>query len=168
MDQARRPGALPARRASPSLPSLRVPERNATFLAQSITATGKRHMTRTTFALIAATVAAAAGGLALASCSNDSFSTCHVAALDFDGPLLTVAVKDSARVRAVTVSDCTKIGRAVVFSLKDPSLANIRVISDTTIMLTGAAVGQTLLYVQPRDYRQNRDSIFLTVIGENP
>ncbi len=138
------------------------------FLGQSITATGKPLMRRAICALIAATVAAAGGGLVLASCSNDTFSTCHVAALDFDSHLLTVAVKDSARLRAVTVSDCTKIGRAVVFSLKDPSLASIRVLSDTTIMLTGAAVGQTLLYVQPRDYRQNRDSIFLTVIGDNP
>jgi len=127
-------------------------------------------MTRATVALIAATTAAAAGvGLALTSCNSSELAGCSLAALDFGGlSYFQLAVNDSATIRAVTISDCTKIGRAVTFSLRNPSLASIRVLSDTTIMLHGVAVGETQLIMQPRDYPQNRDSVTLMVIGENP
>ena len=124
-------------------------------------------MKRASFALIAA--AAAGAGLALTACNSDPLSSCHLAALDFNQTrFMMLAVKDSATIRAVTISDCAKIGRAVDFSIKNSALVSLRVLSDTSAMIKGVAVGETLLYLQPRDYHQNRDSIVLNIIGENP
>lgn len=124
-------------------------------------------MQRTPIVAVAAALAASA--LALGSCSSDPLKGCSFAHLDIYPPFgLFVAVGDSTTVSAQVTSDCSAIGNAVDFSLKSPALATVRATSPTAALLRGVAVGTTMLYVTPRDYPQNRDSVELQVIGPNP
>ncbi len=133
-------------------------------------AKGDNNVNRAAIALVAAATAAAAGvGLTLASCNSDKLAGCSFAAVTTDAPsFIYLAMQDSVILRAITVADCEQVGRAVKFTVGHPALATVRTVSDTTAWFIGKAQGETMIYLTPRDYPQNRDSISLTVIAPNP
>lgn len=118
---------------------------------------------------IAAVAALTGAALGFTGCNSDKLAGCSFAAVDYGlNNTVAVAQGDSIRVYAATVADCPQIGRAVNFTIANPSLATVHAFSDTTAMLIGKAQGDTKLYLTPRDYPQNRDSIWVTIIGPNP
>lgn len=113
-------------------------------------------------------VAAVAAVVVSAGCGSDPLKGCSFVHVDITPPVgIFVAVGDSTTVGAQAISDCSAVGSAVDFSIKAP-LATLRVLSNNGVLLKGVTVGRTMLYVTPRDYPRNRDSVEVEVIGANP